>query len=269
MSLPYILANNPGNKPDAEKFMANYYWLLAMLKGSFISNGGFEGWAAATSFVNPADGAALADSWKLTKGGTSPASVNFAREATIKDSGSYSNKMSPTVAGSSNSYIRVYQDAPVPARFSSKTMVFGVMVKASVANKCRISVTDGVTESTGSYHSGDGTWQKLTVAITVSSAPVLMRVSIDMTTDFTGDVYVDSCFLYAIEAAMTLTAQQALEYFGPDQAGTITTGTVTLSEIIFVPQATAPALGVGVMYLDSTFNQLMISKDGLSWTVVA
>lgn len=263
MSLPNILANGPGNKPDAVKLMDNFYWLLAMLKGTFLSNGGQESWGAGTSFSNPASGAVLSDGWSMTKGGTSGPSIDFSREAADIDSGAYSMQVTLTAGGSSDSYCRIIQGIPFYVRFAGNTVIFGVMVKASTANKVRLHVEDGVTEAVSAFHNGDGLWQKLTVALVVNSVPTAFNVRVEITADFTGDVFMDSGFVYVIESAMSESARTALEYFSPDQGGIS-----TLVYMYFVPQAAlpSPATGLVVMLTD---GNVYICKDGVNWSIMA
>lgn len=270
MPLPYILANGPGNKPDADKIMANYYWLFAMLQGTFIANGGMEAWTAATSFSNPANGAGLADSWSLEKGGTSAATVDISRSSAQTDTGAYSMKILPTAAGSSNSYVKVKQAAVNPTRFASVTVVFGSRVKVATANKVRLSVTDGVTTAYSPYHTGDGTWQTLNVALACDSALAALTVRLEVTTDFDSDpVYADSIFLYAIEAAMPQAARDALYFFGPEAGGVTITSAVLTDTLTLTGRTTAPTAAAGMMYFNSTDQQFYCCKDGTNWSVLA
>lgn len=268
MTLPYILQNSPAQKPDADKFMANYYWLFAMLKGTFIANGGMESWAAGTSFTNPANGAGLADNWTLEKGGTSGAVADVARSTAQVDTETYSLALAMGTAGSSNSYLRVKQAANSPSRFGGSTLVFGVRVKCATANKVRASVTDGTTVAYSQFHTGDGEWALLIVSLTAVSSPSELTVKLEVTADFDGDtVYADSAFLYAVEPAMTDAARATLEYFGPDQGSVLNVAIMTVASLVLVGTGVAPTPSAGKFWFDSTVPQLYFCKDGSTWSI--
>lgn len=228
MTFPHILQNAVGSWPDAEKYMANWDWLYAMAKGNFLGGPGFEQWNTGTSFTNPANGASLADGWSLEKGGTGAATADITRESSTKDTGSYSMKVNITGAGSSDSYLRIKQSAANHIRFSGQSVAAGIRVKVGTASKVRLSITDGVSTAYSSYHTGDDTWQKLTVALACSTSISALTVKIEITADFTGAVYIDSAFLYAIQATMSTTARDALEYFGGDDPLSLLIGTLTV-----------------------------------------
>jgi hypothetical protein len=202
-----------------------------MCKGNFLTGPGFEGWTAATSFTNPANGASLADGWSLEKGGTSGATADITREATTKDTGAYGMKVNITGAGSSDSYLRVKQSVSNYIRFSGQSVFLGVKVKVGTANKVRVSLYDGVNAvAYSSYHTGDGTWQKLTVALSCSQSLTELTAKIEIVSDFTSDpVYIDSAFLYAIESTMSQTARDALLFFGPDDPLSLLVGALTVN----------------------------------------
>lgn len=235
MPLPYIIANGAGSWPDAEKYMANWDWIFAVAKGNFLGGPGFEQWNGGTSFTNPADAASLSDGWTLEKGGTSAATADVTRESSTKDSGAYSMKVNITGAGSSNSYLRIKQSVSNFIRFAGQSVVLGVKIKLSTASKVRVSVTDGVSTAYSSYHTGGGTWQKLIVALACSASISQLTVRIEITSDITDAVFIDSAFLYAIQSTMSSTAREALEYFGPDDpislllAALTVNGTLTLN----------------------------------------
>lgn len=227
--IPNIITSSPGSYPDAQKYMENWDWVLAMARGNFLGGPGFEGWNGGTSFTNPANGAALADGWTLEKGGTAAATADIAREGTTKDSGSYSKKVAISGAGSSNSYLRVKQSVVNPARFAGQSVVFSARVKVSTVNKVRLSVYDGTTTAYSEYHSGGGAWEKLTVALACSASVSELTVKIEITSDFTGDTFIDSSFLYAIEATASTEARAALEYFGPADPLGLLLGALTMN----------------------------------------
>lgn len=270
MTLPYVLVNGPGETPDADKLMANYYWLLAMLKGTFIINGGMEAWAGGTALTNPADGDPLSDSWELEKGGTLSADADVvAQTGAAVDSGLYAMEVRLNTAGSSNSYLRIVQSASEPTRFSGQTVVFGVMVRGNAANKVRLSVTDGATVAYSPYHSGNGEYEMLQVSLACQEVPTEITVKIEITSDFDSDeVQIDSAYLYAIDAGMSETAKGFLEYFGPDQGGALVIGSIAVNTLAFTGQPTAPSSPTpGTVYFNSSDNQFY-GWNGTDWVVL-
>lgn len=211
-SIPYRLANGPGNPPDARKFMANYDWITALIYGTFIENGGFEEWNDATSYTNPATSTGVADAWTFRKSGTSGPSTNVAREATTIDDGTYSTKLDITSAGSADSLSALDQVLPQSEKLRGYTICFGGKVKVSSASKVRLKITDGTTTSYSAYHTGGGTFEQLNVALTVAAAASTITVSVEVTSDFTGQVYVDSLFAYVIPSSMTTAARALLAW---------------------------------------------------------
>lgn len=217
MTVPNILANGPGNWPDAAKFMDNLDYLDAIARGTFISNPGFELWTAATSFVNPADNASIADSWKWRKSGTTAPIATISRDAVNKDTGSYAIKVDVTTAGSSDSIAEVQQQNSNYAVFAGLTMLLGARLKASTASKVRLKITDGVTTAYSAYHSGGGSWESLYVVLNVSSSLTQLYSSIEIEpADFTGQVYADSVFLFIVRPSISSNAKAALGMVAPD-----------------------------------------------------
>lgn len=217
MTVPNILANGPGNWPDAAKFMDNLDYLDAIARGTFISNPGFELWTAGTSFVNPADNTGIADSWKWRKSGTTAPIATVSRETTNKDTGAYAIKIDVTTAGSSDSIGEVQQQNSNYVVFAGLTMLLGARVKASIASKVRLKITDGVTTAYSAYHSGGGGWESLYVTMAISASPTQLYSSIELEpADFTGQVYADSVFMFIIRASASATVKSALAMVPPD-----------------------------------------------------
>jgi hypothetical protein len=212
IDLPNRLANGVGNPPDALKQMENWDTTLAQLFGNFLLNAGLELWTSATSFSNPANAAAIADSWTNVKSGTSSPTVDVSREASLIDTETYALKGNITGAGSSNSIWGIKQSITSYSRFGSETIIFTANVRCGTASKARLKVTDGTTTAYSSYHTGSGTYEKLQAVLTVGATPSELSVYLEVTSDFTGAVYIDSCFVNLIPALMSSTARAALSY---------------------------------------------------------
>ncbi len=212
MPLPYLLQNGPGNPPDAAKFNGNYDWLFAAAHGSAVKNGGFEAWGVTTSHSNPANGTTILPQWTWRKSGGTPSTTDVSRESTTIDEGTYATKINITGAGSADSLNALDQALSSVSRFRTLTLSVGFRVKVATGSKVRVKVTDGVSTQYSDYHDGDNTWQLLETTITVSASAASITVSLEVTSDFTGAIYVDGAFCYSIPSTMTVTARASLRY---------------------------------------------------------
>ena len=122
------------------------------INGNEFVNSNFERWSAGTNV--PPDG------WVSWESGGTP---THAREATIIKVGAYSYK---TVAGASGEGIYYNLNHKLPY-LRGKTITMGCWVYATVANVGCISIADSTGKSYSSYHTGDSTWQWLTVTRTI------------------------------------------------------------------------------------------------------
>jgi hypothetical protein len=122
-----------------------------------LTNGSFETWTAGDA-VAP-------DDWTLSGAGAA-----VAKEATTIKVGTYSAKLT---RNGTDCY--VFQDVQNSAGLNiaywkGKTATVGIWVWASVDNRAMIQISDGVTSTASQYHTGDSTWQYLTVTKTISSS---------------------------------------------------------------------------------------------------
>ena len=131
---------------------------------NLLSNGDFENWSAGTS-VAP-------DGWALGGAGAS-----VARESSIIKLGTYSAKV--TRAGTDcYLYNTNYNVAPILGKgieyWKGRKITIGCWVYATVAARARLSMTDNVNTANSSYHTGDSTWQWLTMTMTFDSSATLL-----------------------------------------------------------------------------------------------
>lgn len=75
-----------------------------------------------------------------------------------------------------------------------KVIGFGAWVKSSVASQARVWVTDGVSTTYSSYHTGDGTWQWLSNVHTVSNTGTLLSFGINVESSAGNPVYLSGAF---------------------------------------------------------------------------
>lgn len=112
------------------------------------------------------------------------ASATVARESTIVKQGTYSARV--TRVGTD---CTLYYDHPDYTLYPGRQMTFGCWVYATVASRARISLGDGVGTSNSSYHTGDSTWQYLSVTRNVDTAATRIRVGMEVNTGNTSGYF--------------------------------------------------------------------------------
>lgn len=156
--------------------------LISGLRGNFIINGAFGTWTAGTS--------SAPDGWQ-----TFGAGVGVARESSTIKIGTYSMKLTRSGADCGLLSVLTTYDT---SRFQGKVMTFGCWVYATVPNRaCLILYNAGVSGTGSSYHTGDGTWQWLTVTHTMESTGIVQPAPSceirggDTTAYFSGGILVE------------------------------------------------------------------------------
>ena len=139
--------------------------------GNLLTNGNFELWTAGAS--------AAPDGWA-----TEGIGVASAREATIIKLGTYSYKLSNTGAAvDANQYVHTEKGI---AYWKNRTITFGCWVYATVANRVYINMDDGLTSYDSAFHTGDSTWQWLTVTMPIGASAthlfIALRINIGAAT---------------------------------------------------------------------------------------
>lgn len=124
---------------------------------NLLSNGDFESWLAGTS--------AAPDGWVAVG-----AEVAIAREATTIKIGTYSAKI--TAGAGATGYLSfTLVTAGSPSYYQGRTITFGCWVWCAAANTARLRLYDsasGTTSIYSSYHSGNSSWEYLTVTRSLS-----------------------------------------------------------------------------------------------------
>ncbi len=141
---------------------------------NLLQNGNFEFWYAGTA-VAPTG-------W--TKGGTG----SVARSTTIKV-GTYSAALTGGAGADSNLNINVFNNY-----HPGRTFTLGVWIKTALSNKIRIRLYDGIGQTYSSFHTGDNTWQLLTVTRTMDNSATQTQVGI-FNEDTSGVGYIDGAIL--------------------------------------------------------------------------
>ena len=126
-----------------------------------LTNDEFETWSGGAS-TDP-------DGWVSSGAGSS-----IAREGTIKKAGLYSAKL--TRSGTDCYLGQTFHSLRGIGYWKGKTVNVGCWAYATVANRVRIKIDDVSTETYSSYHTGDSTWQYLTVTHTISNSSVSVGI---------------------------------------------------------------------------------------------
>lgn len=145
-------------------------------------NGSLEDWAAG--------GAAAPDDWVLSGAGAAVARTGAAMADTFTfGAGPYAAKL--TRAGAD---VRLTQTVIGTSDWAANESIeadkfsVGFFAKSSIANHIRITVSDGATTTSSSYHTGGGTTEYLTVTHTISSSATKLEVYVEVNSS-NGDAY--------------------------------------------------------------------------------
>lgn len=138
--------------------------------------GGVESWSK---------GAAVApDGYTLVGGG-----ATIAREGAIVKHANFSAKL--TRVGN-DCYLSI--SVPWTSYYQSRVLILGVWVYATVADRARVTIYDGVGSSSSSLHDGGSDWDFLTVTRTLNAAASEFTVRLECVTGNTA-VYFDGAIL--------------------------------------------------------------------------
>lgn len=165
---------------------------------NILPNGEMEIWNRGTSTVfSTSSGTAGADGWTYIADGGTPPTVTVERSSSPKDSGDFALRLNITSAGSgsTNSYIR--QDIADVNQYVGKQMTLSVRVRCNVASLARVSIRDTSGSSYSSFHTGDSTFQTLTVTRTISASTSVIAIEMGVlaTTMAVADIYIDRAIL--------------------------------------------------------------------------
>jgi hypothetical protein len=134
-------------------------WSGPRVPQNLLIHGSFENWGGGTAVVPPP--------WTLVGAGAS-----VARTTAVKHGLYYS---ALTRAGT-DCYLANLASEAGTGYFRGRTYTFGCWVFATVASTGRISINDGVGTTSSSYHTGNSTWQFLTVTRTLDGSATKLEV---------------------------------------------------------------------------------------------
>lgn len=138
-----------------------------------VVNDVFLIWAAGDS--------AAATGWTLSGTGAAVARAGTSLGDTARKVGDFCSKL--TYGSTTLTYYNEILTTAAFTRLShlqGKSVGFGAWVKSAVASQARIYVTDGVTTTYTSYHTGDGTWQFLATTHSISNTATYLRIGISV-----------------------------------------------------------------------------------------
>jgi len=136
------------------------------------------------------NGNLVADSWTLAGSGAS-----VARSTTQVDMGSYSAKI--TRAGTDCTFSQALGDLRTGVTtdsLASREVTGVARVWSAVASQVRVQVYDGVATTSSSYHTGNSTWQELSIQHTLDDAATQCTVQVSVEGSNTA-CYASQCYL--------------------------------------------------------------------------
>lgn len=130
-----------------------------------------------------------ADRWQIQLGGASTMSVS--RDAGNAATGS---QFAAAAVYAQSATSQLGQKIEDYLQLRGRTITFAADVKASVAGAARLAVYDGATRSYGAYHSGGGSYERLSVTVAVPTNATQVQVEISL--GASGTFYLDNATLH-------------------------------------------------------------------------
>ena len=204
---------------------------------NLLTNGDFKHWSAGDN-VAP-------DGWNLWTG--SPSST-IAKESTIVKLGAFSAAL---VANSDHAAL---QQTPISGSdityWQGRTVTLGGWAWSDNPGSARfIFLHDGIDDFSSSFHTGDGTWQWLTVTATINIAATVILVQ--LAANGTAPMYFDGIILVEGTSAFAFGNKPARSSLN----GVVDPTTVTPDFIGQVYVNTAPAFGATGVFISNGLNE--------------
>lgn len=145
------------------------------------------------------DGASSAPTGHTLSG----AGASVAQESTIVKFGTYSAKLTRSGADSI-----LYSAISDYSSYSGRKVTFGAWVYATVADRVRIAINDGVGSTESSYHTGGSSWEWLTVTHNISTSNTKLYAEMQVNTGNTSG-YFDGGVMCLGDTAITILTDYA------------------------------------------------------------
>jgi hypothetical protein len=156
---------------------------------NLLVNGGMEIWQRGNGPFTTI-GAWTADRWVLAPGGASTMSASR-DTANVDASSQYCLALTYTHSAESSFYQPT--DPLLAYQLRGKSVTFSARVRCSVANAVRLALNDGVSNTLGSFHSGGGAYETLTLTKTFATTGATGSAQFDLMASCTA--YVDNAML--------------------------------------------------------------------------
>jgi hypothetical protein len=157
-------------------------------RANLLTNGGFEIWQRGNGpfTLNTYS----ADRWIAYMAGSSTLSVS--RDSANADGASQYCAALTYVHNAASLWYQSFADGGLAYQLRGKSVSFSLRVRASVANAVRLSFNDGTT-TYGSYHSGGGTYETLTITKVIGAGATGINVQVSL--EASGTYYIDNAML--------------------------------------------------------------------------
>jgi hypothetical protein len=169
--------------------LAGYPWGNADLKTdtarlNLLANGGFEVWQrGAGAFVN----GYCADRWRIS----GALQVTKAPYSVLEGKGAWTAQLN-TTSGATFYFVQDIEDYK---QLQGRPVTFSILATCSVASAIRCYCYDGTTEYWGAYHSGNGTYQTLTLTVTIPVGRTALMFGLTGAATTGTQFYVDNAML--------------------------------------------------------------------------
>jgi len=163
-------------------------------RANLLTNGGFEIWQRGNGPFTTSS-VFTADRWQIGLDGTD--TLNVQRDAVNIDVSSGNAAVVAYVHGSGTGGTGLYQPLQPNTDLwglRGRPLTFSVRVRASTANVARAFVNNNGTLAYSSYHTGDGTYQTLSVTVTAAALPTTFNVGVSFN-NTNATVYIDNANL--------------------------------------------------------------------------
>jgi len=151
---------------------------------------------------------AVPDSWVLS--GVGATIVREAGAGLIKI-GTYSAKLT-RVGNNCSIYQEIHAEKGI-TYWRGRKVTFGAWVYATVADRARLEISDGVGVTDSAYHSGGASWEFLTVTRTIDIAAVSVGLFFQVNTGNTS-AYIDGAICLEGATSISFASRSKTEGFG-------------------------------------------------------
>lgn len=160
--------------------------VASKLAYNYLVNPGFEIWQRGTGPFT-ATNTYSADMWLTSLGGTS--TISISRDSTNNAPGSWFCA-AVTYTHNTVSYIVQKLESAIHLQLRGRSFTFSMQVRTATASAVRLYAEDGIGTWQGSYHSGSGSYETLTVTGTVGATASALTVRVSL--EATATIYLDN-----------------------------------------------------------------------------